>query len=248
MRLVTLGVAARLLFNLLRKPHDDGRVALAHGRAGRRGHHAGEPPLPVVVPRRRASVLRARLHRGVAAVVDRRGLLRGGHGAHPRAAAGSPVLPVWSAATNGGVGPRVPGVLQRAVPGPRHPRRARRRSMSSHSAGRNVTAASRQLTSPTTAMVPEAADRPVVGADEGEVPEHRREAAEHHRAARRAQGREDVLAAVGAVALHHVDRVVDADPERDGERREVEKVDAHVGRSRGTPPRRRRPRAARRAP
>ena len=36
-------------------------------------------------------------------------------------------------------------------------------------------------------------------------------------------------APVGPVALHHVDGVVDADAEGDGERREVEEVDLHVG-------------------
>ena len=76
---------------------------------------------------------------------------------------------------------------------------------------------------------PEAADAAVVRAEEREVPERRREAAEDHRAARRAERAEDVAAPVGPVALHDVDRVVDADAERDRERGEVQEVDLHVG-------------------
>src|SRR5581483_3990804 len=67
----------------------------------------------------------------------------------------------------------------------------------------------------------------IVRANEREVAERRREAAQNDRAAGGPERAENVRAAVGVIALHHVHAVVDADTERDRQRREVHEVDAH---------------------
>ena len=156
MRVIALVIGARLLHFMLRKPHDEGRIALGTGALVVAvitlvSHRFQSWYLLAALPffglsctevwRRWWIVITA-----VSVAPDFTHML-------PKSAA---LLPIWSATTTAaGVDP-LPRLVPRALlhAGPRCAAFARRRSTSSHSDGNTSTAASRQLTSPTTAMTP----------------------------------------------------------------------------------------------